>query len=169
LYTRLRRDIPDLNIEGAALEGSDTFVLAHRGVGRADASALIRLEAPALLDPVWPVSALRGVQGIDLGALDGVALAFTDLAPGPDGVLYYLAAAEDTDDPYRDGHCRGSVIGRLERDGTARALARLGSNVKAEGLAYSHRAGGEDIWLVVTDADDPTLRAKLYALHIPAA
>lgn len=167
LYARLRRDVPDLNIEGAALDpATGTLALAHRGVGRTDASALIRLDARTLLHAAWPASALRGMQGIDLGALDGVALAFTDLATGPDGVLHYLAAAEDTDDPYRDGHCRGSVLGRLERDGTARALARLTPNVKAEGLAYSHRSDGEDVWLIVTDADDPGLYAKLYELRL---
>ena len=132
-------------------------MLAHRGVGRGDASRLIRVEVQAPF-------ALRGIQTVDLDALDGVALAFTDLALGPDGVLYYLAAAEDTDDPYRDGHCRGSVIGRLESNGTARPLARLSPVVKAEGLAFSHRDADGDHWCVVTDADDPGLRAWLYDL-----
>ncbi|MGH8517665.1 MAG: DUF6910 family protein, partial [Panacagrimonas sp.] len=152
LYAHLRRDIPDLNIEGAALQGDHTLVLAHRGVGRGGASRLIRLDASLLRDErlaAWPAAALRAVQGVDLGTLDGVALAFTDLAPGPDGVLYYLAAAEDTDDPYCDGHCRGSVIGRLDADGTARTLARLTPPVKAEGLAFSHRDGGANHWWVV--------------------
>lgn len=157
LYTRLRRELPDLNIEGAALESADALVLAHRGVGRGDASRLIRLDVQAAF-------ALRGIHSVDLGALDGIALAFTDLARGPDGVLYYLAAAEDTDDPYRDGHCRGSVIGRLEHDGTARTLARLTPVVKAEGLAFSHRDADGDHWCVVTDADDPSLRAWLHEL-----
>ena len=170
LYAHLRRDIPDLNIEGAALQGGDTLVLAHRGVGRGQASRLIQLDARLLRKErvaVWPRSVLREVSGVDLGTLDGVALAFTDLASGPDGVLYYLAAAEDTDDPYCDGHCRGSVIGRIDSDGTAHVLARLSPIVKAEGLAFSHREDGGDHWCVVTDADDPTLRAVLYDLRIP--
>lgn len=163
LYARLRQEIPDLNVEGAALEGDDTLVLAHRGVGRSDASRLIRLDARALRGAsTWSPAALHGIERADLGTLDGVALAFTDLAPGPEGSLYYLAAAEDTDDPYRDGHCRGSVIGRLERDGTARPLAQLSPAVKAEGLAYASR----DHWWVVTDADDPSLRAWLYEVTI---
>ncbi|MCC2655829.1 MAG: hypothetical protein K0Q76_937 [Panacagrimonas sp.] len=170
LYTQLRRDIPDLNIEGAALESGDTLVLAHRGVGRSDASQLIRLDARVLRAASrcdWPASALLGVRHVDLGALDGIALAFTDLAPGPDGALHFLAAAEDTDDPYRDGQCRGSVLGRLEHDGRVRTLARLSPVVKAEGLAYSHRSGADDTWVVVTDADDPSLRAWIYELRIP--
>lgn len=169
LYTHLRRDIPDLNIEGAALQADDTLVLAHRGVGSGRASRLIRLDARLLRDErlaAWPASVLRDVQGVDLGTLGGVALAFTDLAPGPDGVVYYLAAAEDTDDPYCDGHCRGSVIGRLEADGTARTLACLTPTLKAEGLAFSHRDGGTNHWWVVTDADDPSLRAWVYDLSL---
>lgn len=165
LYAQLRRDIPDLNVEGAALEADDTLVLAHRGVGRGDASRLIRLDTSVLRDaslPSWPASSLRAVQNVDLGTLDGIALGFTDLAPGPGGLLHFLAAAEDTDDPYCDGHCRGSVIGRMELDGTARVLARLSPVVKAEGLAWWPQGG---CWLVVTDADDPSLRAWIYELQ----
>jgi hypothetical protein len=171
LYAHLRREIPALNVEGAALDGRDTLVLAHRGVGPGNASRLVRLDAQPLREPScarWPASCVRAVQAVDLGLLDGIALAFTDLAPGPGGALYFLAAAEETDDPYRDGSCRGSVIGRLDADGTAHHLARLDPAVKAEGLAYSHRDGAGDHWLVVTDADDPSRRARLFGLSLDA-
>lgn len=165
LYAHLRRAIPDLNIEGAALEDADTLVLAHRGVGRLAGSCLIRLDVHALRSGTsWTATSLRDIRAVELGTLDDVALGLTDLAPGSGGVLHFLAAAEDTDDPYRDGHCRGSVIGRLEGDGSATVLARLEPRVKAEGLAHWRREGGRDHWCVVTDADDPGLRARLYEL-----
>lgn len=168
LYAALRRDIPDLNIEGTARVGT-ALVLAHRGVGRGDPSRLLTLEVDALLKrraSAWPADALRDSRPVDLGALDGVTLGFTDLATGPDGALHFLAAAEDTDDPYLDGACKGSVIGRIEDDGTARVLARLRPDVKAEGLAWDAMT---QAWAIVTDADDPSLRAKLYALQPPLA
>lgn len=167
LYAHLRGAIPDLNIEGAALEDADTLVLAHRGVGRLAGSCLVRLDVSALRSHrTWTAECLRDIRAVELGTLDGIVLGFTDLAPDAGGVLHFLAAAEDTDDPYRDGHCRGSVIGRLGRDGSATVLARLDPVVKAEGLAYAGREGGRDHWCVVTDADDPSLRARLYELEL---
>lgn len=164
LYAQLRREIPDLNVEGAALDAeTDALVLAHRGVGAHATSRLIRIDAHvARALTIWPAACLHDVRPVELGSLDGVALGITDLAPDHRGVLHFLAAAEDTDDPYRDGHCRGSVIGRVERDGSATLLARLTPVVKAEGLARA----GRDRWYVVTDADDPDLRARLYEVKI---
>ncbi|TDU31466.1 hypothetical protein DFR24_0836 [Panacagrimonas perspica] len=168
LYARLRQDLPNLNIEGAARVGFE-LVLAHRGVGKSDASCLVRLDASKLLarrPSSWTAAGLIEIRPVALGQIDGVALAFTDLATDADGTLHYLAAAEDTDDPYLDGACRGSVIGRLTK-GSALPTARLRPDVKAEGLAFLGRSVRDNSWAVVTDADDPGLRAKLYELRLP--
>jgi len=168
LYARLRQDLPHLNIEGAVRMGFE-LVLAHRGVGKSDASCLVRLDAAKLLPrrpSSWTAAALIEIRPVALGDIDGVALAFTDLATDADGTLHYLAAAEDTDDPYLDGACRGSVIGRLTK-GSALPTARLRPDVKAEGLAFLGRSVRENTWAVVTDADDPGLRAKFYELRLP--
>lgn len=170
LYAALRAEIPDLNIEGAALHAGE-LVLAHRGLSRGDASRLIRLDADAALDPQcarWSAELLRDIHPVALGELDGVALAFTDLACDANGVLHYLAAAEVTDDPYLDGECRGSVLGCIDTDGCARSLARLRPDVKAEGLAWLGSTAHYQRWLVVTDADDPTLDARLFELRVTA-
>ncbi len=167
LYARLRQDLPDLNIEGATRVGFE-LVLAHRGVGKGDASCLIRLDAAKLLahrPASWPAAALIEIRPVSLGDIDGVALAFTDLATDADGTLHYLAAAEDTNDPYLDGACRGSVIGRLTK-GSALPTVRLRPDVKAEGLAFLGRSARENAWAIVTDADDPSLRANLYELRL---
>ncbi len=167
LYAALRRELPDLNIEGAARVQFE-LVLAHRGVGKDKPSCLIRLDAAKLFADAgasWPASALIEIRALDLGELDGVALGFTDLATDADGKLHYLAAAEDTDDPYLDGKCRGSVIGRLAK-GSALPIARLRPDVKAEGLAFLDRGTRENTWAIVTDADDPGVRAQLYELRL---
>lgn len=169
LYARLRQEIPDLNIEGAARQG-DTLLLAHRGVGHHHASRLIRIDASRLFEDAscnWPASVLVDIRTVALDTLDGVALAFTDLAVDEHGTLHYLAAAEATDDAYLDGECRGSVIGRIDDEGGAHTLARLDPDVKAEGLAWLSATPEGTRWLVVTDADDPARRATLYELDLP--
>lgn len=166
LYARLARDIEGLNIEGALMRGAE-LLLAHRAVGRAGESCILRLDADTCLsapDGVWPASALIGLTRVDLGELDGVPLAFTDLALGPDGGLHYLAAAENTSDAYADGYCTGSVFGRLDASFRATPLLQLQPRVKAEGLAWWK----QDRWLLVTDADDPECRASLLELRYPA-
>lgn len=164
LYRRLREEIEDLNIEGAARHDG-ALVLAHRGVGGADASRLIRLDARALAPACtrWTADLLLGIAPVALGTLDGVALGFTDLACDDRGTLHYLAAAEATTDAYLDGACRGSVIGRLDAEGRAHALARLRPDVKAEGLSWL----ATERWLLVTDADDPARPSTLYELALP--
>lgn len=162
LYARLRQDIADLDIEGATRHAGG-LTLAHRGVGRGGASRLIRLD-PRALDPActcWTADLLQRIDTVALGDLDGVALGLTDLACDAERSLHYLAAAEATDDPWLDGRCHGSVIGRIEPDGRATTLGRLQPTVKAEGLC----ALDADTWLVVTDADDPAQRAMLYELR----
>ncbi len=163
LYACLREQIPDLNIEGAACRGRE-LLLAHRGLG-ARHSCVARINLYACLASTtgrWPASAVIEVCPIALGELEGIPLAFTDLAFDARGTLHYLAAAEHTDDPYLDGRCAGTVIGQLDLQLRAKPLARLRPDVKAEGLAAWHDSQGGACWLLVTDADDPALRSQLY-------
>lgn len=168
LYARLRAEIGSLNIEGAVRLGPH-LLLAHRGLG--DASRIVTLDASACVsanDQAWPASALIDITRVELGSLDGVPLSLTDLAVNLDGVVHYVAAAENTDDAYLDGHCAGSVIGYLDADFLrATHLARLRPDVKAEGLAWSKREMGHDHWLAVTDADDRDLKATMYGFRVP--
>lgn len=168
LYAALRARLPDLNIEGAAFRDGE-LLLAHRGLG-ARRSGLARIDlAACLTSPTgsWPASAIMEVCPIELGDLDGIPLAFTDLAFDAQGTLHYLAAAEHTDDPYLDGHCAGTVIGQLGLQFKPRPLARLRPDVKAEGLAEWPDGPSGGRWLLVTDADDPALRSQLYEFTLP--
>lgn len=101
-----------------------------------------------------------------LGAIDGMALSFTDGAALPGGDWLFSAAAEDTLDAYNDGRCAGSAIGLVDAGGTIRLLERLSLNCKVEGITAS--AAGDTIdLLLVTDADDRLQPALLLsaALH----
>lgn len=163
LYARLGADIEDLNIEGALRRGPD-LLLAHRAVGRAGQSCIVRLDAETCLASAglcFPASSLIDITRVDLGLLESIPLAFTDLALGPDGAVFYVAAAEITDDPYLDGHCVGSVFGRLDEKFGASTILHLHPRMKAEGLAWRET----DRWLLVTDADDPARRASVLQIR----
>jgi hypothetical protein len=163
LYQRLRSELGELDVEGAVRWGG-RIALAHRGVGRPSRNALVWIDEPAFgaCESSLPASACRGWAPLALPDLDGVPLSLTDLAVHPEQGLHFLAAAEDTDDAYRDGPCTGSVIGRLDAELRVAWIARLRPDVKAEGLAFWRDDGASGRWLVVSDADDPRRPAVLY-------
>lgn len=169
LYAALAAVLPDLNIEGAVVRG-DHLVLAQRGNGRGD-NALVLLDlAQAMTDlsrGMLGAAGLQRVLPLALGELAGIALTPTDLATGPDGALWYIAAAEDTDNPYEDGACVGSVIGRLDDSLRVERQWQLAPTLKVEGLHFHRRDDAGDHWLLVADADSPTTPAPLLALLVP--
>lgn len=145
------------NIEGAIVEG-ERLRLFHRGTGAAP-SAIAELPLGCLHDEAPRVLAL---ELFELGALDGVQLAFTDAAVLGDGRCAFAATAEATADPVLDGPVAGSVLGVLE-GGAARwtRLRNAGGRAfpdKVEGLAID--ADGRGAW-ILTDADDPARAALL--------
>lgn len=162
LFTRLRSEFSELNIEGCAVHDGALW-LAQRGNGAKRENGLIRLKLDASM--LLSRSSVVGISRITLEELDGVPLSITDLCVGPGGVLHFSAAAEDTDDPYLDGECTGSVIGAFEFvDGQPRVAwtRKLDQVVKIEGLAW-HR---DDQFLLVADADDPTIQAPLFRARL---
>ncbi|MGQ0701051.1 MAG: DUF6929 family protein [Panacagrimonas sp.] len=165
LYASLRSNLGNLNIEGAASRGSH-LVLAHRGVGERGGGALILLDVPAAPACGIASASMKRIVPVDLGRLDGVPLAITDLAIHPQGGLYFCAAAEATDDPYLDGSCTGSVMGRFDEDFRPCELRRLRPDVKAEGLCWWKTINGLDHWLLVADADDPAQHSPLFTLTL---
>lgn len=163
LLAPLHAQIDDLNIEGAFVLG-DTLALLQRGHRGAGVNARI--------DFAWAdvqrwlaggaAPAPRAVTRFELGALDGIALSFTDGAALPDGGWLFSACAEDTGDSYHDGHCAGSVVGLVDAGGTLRVCERLSLPVKVEGLVAS-ATGRRFELLMVTDADDRDQPALLLA------
>ncbi|MBI2382671.1 MAG: hypothetical protein HYV18_01175 [Gammaproteobacteria bacterium] len=171
LYRELSAEFRELNVEGAAVCGA-ALVLAQRGNGGDRDNALIVLALDALLRelPGGALGArgLRRIARVDLGRLDGVPLSFTDLAADPDGALHFTAAAEDTTDPYEDGLCAGSVLGRLDGELRVARTARLRPDLKVEGLHHWRREGTADRWLLVADADRADRPSPLMSVRVPA-
>ena len=171
-YSSLESRFPALNIEGAVVMG-DELVLLQRGSKTQPESALIsfllreifRATNPETAN-VSPVAASH-VQIFDLGAIEGAPLSFTDGAALPDGRIVFSAVAENTEDTYLDGPCLGAAIGIIGTDGRVETMLRLEPTEKVEGL-HATVEGDRINLLLVTDADDARVPAKLLALQISA-
>jgi hypothetical protein len=168
LYSELGREIPDLNIEGAAVSG-DRLLLFQRGNGEGAVNAVIAL---ALDDVVADLARARltadayfSDRRYDLGEIDGVRLAFSDAAALDDGRIVYTAVAEGGDDTYRDGHCAGAGVGILGWGGDRQRWEPLDPPAKVEGVEA--RVDGDGIaLLMVADADDPGSPSPLLAARL---
>lgn len=162
LYHDLGRRFPQLNIEGAAACGG-LLRLLQRGNGRDAHNAVIDLDLPATLDALTrgclTPELVRAVHTVNLGELQDVPLGFTDASPldPASARLAFVAAAEDTDDPYEDGPCPGSVMGVLDAAGAVEWVEPVEGGHKLEGLAVTR---GEPA-LAVADPDDRARPAPL--------
>jgi len=161
----IENEIGELNIEGA-LGTQDRFVLLQRGNRGGGINACITMNLADLLHALasgdfMPAIAFD-VRRHDLGAIKENPLSFTDGAALPDGRIVFTAVAEDADDAYSDGACLGAVVGVIKSDGTLQSVQRLEPGAKVEGV--SARLAGDGIeLLLVSDADDATVAAWLYA------
>lgn len=161
----LRERFPDLNLEGAFVQG-EHLCLLQRGNLTDARSACIQLPLAGLL--AWlagdnaAVPAPSGVQVFALPAAAGVPLCFTDGAALPHGGWVFSAVAEATADSYADGACVASAVGRVDAQGQLQALELLDGAPKVEGVALDG-----DRLLLVTDADDPHQPSQLLACAIP--
>ena len=161
LYRELDAHFAELNIEGAAAVEDDWLLLAQRGNGSDLANAIVTVRMRDALAGGGPA---REVRPYDLGEIDGVPLAFTDLTPLGDGRVAFVAAAEDTDDPYLDGPNAGSVLGLLDQNGDVADLVRIEGTRKVEGVTLAPDGAS---FLVVDDPDDRATASGLHELAVP--
>ena len=169
LYRRLREQLDgDINIEGAAVV-RDELWLFHRGnTGPRDRGPatvrLDRVEVASWLGGRAALPEVRGSTRFDLGAIDGVRYGFTDAVAVADRV-FYLAAAEASQDAIADGPVLGCMLGVIDGAGVRAAeLARGGQPIKAEGLAFDP-ADPSRAWIVL-DPDDVDRPAELCELAL---
>lgn len=164
LFDVMAREVEDLNVEGAVvIDGR--LVLMHRGNARHPSNALVSFDLHALLESIADddnigKAHLVAVRHYDLGKVDAVPLTFTDGAALPDGSLIFSAVAEQTDDSYQDGPCRGAAVGMIDVDGTLRRIDYLEELYKIEGIHAELEGSGHRLWLV-SDADDVLVPAAL--------
>jgi hypothetical protein len=166
LYQLLEREIPEVNVEGAAVRG-DRLWLAQRGNGQSGVNALIELRLGRVLEGLaaggLDAASFCGLIPVALGDLEGVPLGMTDLAAHPDHGLLFTAAAEASVDTYQDGACVGSVVGQLACDGRVLRCESISVRCKLEGIAVGRLTQDSmQVWLVA-DPDDRGQRAPLYA------
>jgi hypothetical protein len=165
LYDELRGRFDRLNVEGACAT-ADQMLLLTRRTGRQGANALVRLDLTRLLIAferrTVDAGVLLGIEEIDLGAVSGTPLGFTDAAAWRGGLLY-AAAAEVTDDPVDDGACVGCEIGWMDGTGAVRHREPVAPCVKLEGIAVTPDAK----LFAVADADDRSRPAPLFSASLP--
>ena len=164
LYTALASELPELNIEGAAVFGEHLYLCSRGNSARRD-NALIALDLGRVLaslhaDQPLCAGSVLSIQRVALPLLDGVALSLTDLAVH-NAQLVFSAAAEASANTYDDGACAGSVVGLLSVDGTASDLVTIASGLKLEGICS---AGAQKLY-AVADADDAHARAPLMLIE----
>jgi hypothetical protein len=156
-------DPDELNLEGACVVG-DALRWFHRGLPSAG------LPSASVDLPLAGVVAVASGQKrdadlhvgrttrYDLGCVDGVGLAITDVVALPSGDLLASTAAEDTPNARDDGPVRATALARL-RDDEVVEVVRLpdhdGKVLKVEGLMVLDQDGAGAVLRAVTDLDDP--------------
>jgi hypothetical protein len=170
VYAPLRKRFVDLNIEGALVVSGELLLLQRGNKGNAP-NACVRFDwnllAPWLAGVQTQAPAAKSVQLMDLGSVDGVPFGFTDGAALHGGAWAFTAVAENTDDSYLDGACVAAAIGTVGADGRLQQLHRLDGAPKVEGMAVL-ADGGDWVFTLVTDPDDPANAAQLLQVRLPA-
>ncbi|MCC7053171.1 MAG: hypothetical protein IT355_07865 [Gemmatimonadaceae bacterium] len=187
LYAALRAEPhfagSEMNIEGAMYTGG-----AIRLFGRGNGEATDDLEpCDATCDLSWallrahiadpdrhPVPPLQRITQYRLGAIDGVALGFTDAIPAGRSNVLYTAAAEASEDAGSDGAVGGSAIGVLPND--RRRAARWTAITDERGAPFGGKVEGVVLHphharraLVVVDLDDHTSPSELCEVELRGA
>jgi hypothetical protein len=164
LYERLRDEVPELNIEGAAVL-ADRFWLFCRGDGDRSPNAVAELALTDLIDSVTGDLALdpeelTEVRTYELGELGGTALSFSDATALGDDLIVFTASAEA-----EDGTIEGSVVGTIDARGAVRRLRTIDRRWKVEGVHAAVDTGVIDfVFVCDQDSDDepsPLLSATM--------
>jgi hypothetical protein len=152
-----------LNLEGACVVG-DTLLWFQRGLPSAGLpSGSVHIDARAALGAVLGAGDAAEVKATcplhyDLGAVDGVGLAITDVVALPDGDLIASAAAEDSPNPRDDGPVVATALARIRGAQVVKVvpLPQVDDSViKVEGLMVLDADEKQTTLLAVTDVDDP--------------
>ncbi|MBC7983294.1 MAG: hypothetical protein H7Y02_05495 [Candidatus Obscuribacterales bacterium] len=169
IFAAVEAQLNGINIEGATVSG-ERLRLLQRGNKRKGRNAIIDFSLSQLLDALLTSDAVTdarvlAISWFDLGAVSDVPLSFSDCATLPDGSLIFTAIAEDTEDAYTDGCCRGAAIGIIDASGVLVFLQSLAHPLKIEGIEASLLSDVIQVWLV-TDADDASIPAALYSVEL---
>lgn len=182
LYQQLKKEVGKLNIEGAVIIDED-IILFQRGNRKSKVNASIRFPLEHFYQSILSSDSeltehednrehedkklKTNITHYELGEIEGVPLCFTDATTLPNGEIIFTAAAENTSDAYLDGACLGSAIGIINSNGELHSIHSVDKAVKLEGV-QAKIIHNKIHLLLVTDADDETTAAQLYAAELPA-
>lgn len=155
-------DLDVLNMEGACVvDGALRWF--HRGLPSAGLPS-------GSVDLDLATGEITGPRSYDLGEVDGVGLAITDVVALADGATLVSAAAEDSPNPRDDGPVVGSALVRIEDDvvvDVAPLPLVRGEVAKVEGLMLLDPAAADDVRLLaVVDVDDPAVPSLALSLRL---
>lgn len=181
-YGYLRQEKPfageDLNIEGTLVVGEHIWLL-QRGNSAQSHNAIGVIQIVDLVTYLHggPHPQLQQIVPVDLGHIQHIAWGITDAAMTPNGEIYVIASAEDTDNPYDDGDILGSQLFVLHGDALTDATwepipitdEHDGPNDrKIEGLVCAKNTALNEplrFW-AVTDADDEQATSELLLIEV---
>lgn len=170
LYRELKEEIGKINIEGAVIIDKD-IILFQRGNKKNKLNATIRFPLKQFYQYTLAgdIKSKHKLDSIitpyELGEIGGVPLCFTDATTLPDGTIIFTAAAENTSDAYLDGQCMGSIIGVINCQSDLHCTIAIDRIIKAEGVE-AQLVNNKIQLLLVTDADDATAPAQVYAAEL---
>jgi hypothetical protein len=150
----LQQNVSELNIEGAVLQ-EDNIYLFQRGNGALNKNSMIVLKLNEFLN--GDIQNLK-ILPIDLGQIKQTPYSFTDATLGPNGDIYFLAAAEKSQSTYDDGEFVGAIIGSLNYLGEIIFIKDLEIEAKPEGIAFDEHGS----FFIITDEDDIKKASILY-------
>ena len=170
LYDRLRDEVEELNIEGAAVLG-EHFALFHRGNARESENAIIELSLERVVESLGgdrdlDPDEVEGISSYDLGELDGVRLSFSDATALMPELVVFTASAEGGGSSYDDGKIHGSVVGTIDAERKVRRLRTIDRRWKVEGVHASLDAGVID-FVFVCDQDSEDEPSPLLSATMP--
>ncbi len=147
----------DFNIEGA-LYHQDAWWLFNRGNGPKMQNGFFILGEDK--ESAMTYNAIR------LPPINGVAAGFTD-AILYQGLIYFIAAAEDVASTYLDGEVKGSMIGCMDPiSRTVLWTKQISDQHKFEGICHYQSKAQEISFLLCEDNDQGAALTKIYKLSI---
>ncbi len=170
LYSRLREELPELNVEGAAVRG-ERFLVFHRGNAKQSENAIAELSLAQVMESLTgdrsiEVAELERVRAYDLGEMGGTRLCFSDATPLSGDLVVFTASAEVDDESAADGEIRGSVVGTIDDSGGVERLRTIDRKWKVEGVHAAIDTGVID-FVFVCDQDDPDEASPLLSATMP--
>ncbi len=170
LYKHLVLQFPGLNIEGITVS-KDVARLFHRGNRKQGQNAIIDIKASDFLRDLHDTHCpspknIICTKEFDLGKIEHSVLGFTDAIIIDNENTLFTAAAEDTDDAYKDGECLGSSLGLMNANGTVKGLIRIEGKQKFEGLCLNSRKDDQLEVLLTADTDDERHPSALYKTNV---